>query len=264
MQAKETREQRIHSLCNEAREKFLQYSAGPAPPDLFVRSRWTMSNVHLLLTDSIQSVYDQADTITEAQQDAFIHYTYFCEQASVTALHHHHWFEETVAFPMVSPEFTCDVLEEHAAFSEAMERWEEYLESLLGLEKNNERKAVPSTKPKAVYDGKRMKKCIEDLSEPLFVHLMHEIDWLAPDAMRASGLPLSKLERLQEVETHHFSQEVDPFSFGCWIITHLRPGSQFPQMPWLVKKVLLPWVFYWKYRSAWQFAPDYSTTGKSQ
>jgi hypothetical protein len=73
---------------------------------------------------------------------------------------------------MVSPEFQCDVLEEHAAFSDAMERWEEYLESLLGLEKNGDGKAVPSkTKPMAVYDGKRMKRCIEDLSEPLFIHV---------------------------------------------------------------------------------------------
>jgi hypothetical protein len=38
--------------------------------------------------------------------------------------------------------------------------------------------------------------------------LKHEIDWLAPEKIRESGLPLSKLERLQEVETHHFSKEV--------------------------------------------------------
>ncbi|CAG8686884.1 6792_t:CDS:2, partial [Acaulospora colombiana] len=269
MQTTETKEQRVYDLCNEARQKFLQYSGGPAPPDLFVQARWSMANVHLLLTDAVQNIYDQAESITEAQQSAFIQYAYFSEQV----LHHHHWFEETIAFPIISPEFQCDILEEHAAFSDAMERWEEYLESLLGLEKNKDGKAVPSlNKTKAVYDSKRMKRYIEDMSEPLFVHLMHEIDWLAPENIRTSGLPLSKLERLKE----------DPFTFGCWVVAHGRPELQFPEMPWLGKKVLFPWVFYWKYRSvsgvtllrvqnwslilsqAWQFAPKYPIVEKSQ
>jgi hypothetical protein len=73
---------------------------------------------------------------------------------------------------MLEPEFKCEVLEEHALFSEAMDRWEEYLEALQGLEKREGGKAVPiKGKQRAPYDGKKMKKYIEDLSGPLFTHV---------------------------------------------------------------------------------------------
>ncbi|PVF94253.1 hypothetical protein CPB86DRAFT_789234 [Serendipita vermifera] len=261
MQTHDSEAQRLHNIFDEARQKFQKYSPGPAPADLFERAQWTMSNAHLLIVDSIQSVYDQADTIRENQQAAFVQYSYICQQS----LHHHHWFEETIAFPMLEPEFKCDVLEEHALFSEAMDRWEKYLEELLGLEKGEGGKAVPvKGKARATYDGKRMKKCIEDLSGPLFTHLQHEIDWLAPEKIRACGLPLSKLEQLEASSEHHFQNETDPFTSGVWSVIHARPGSYFPPMPWFVKKILMPWVFCWKFRAAWQFAPRYNKTAKRE
>jgi hypothetical protein len=73
---------------------------------------------------------------------------------------------------MLEPEFKCDVLEEHAAFSEALHRWEEYLEAILGFEEKLPVRGLPEKgKPRASYDGKKMKKCIEDLSVPLFTHV---------------------------------------------------------------------------------------------
>ncbi|PVF94251.1 hypothetical protein CPB86DRAFT_800601 [Serendipita vermifera] len=261
MQTTESKPQRVQFLCNEARGRSLRYTNGPAPPDLFERQRWKMANLHLLLIDSIQGIYDQVDTITEAQQEAFISYSYLCEQA----LHQYRWLQENVIFPMLSHEFQDHALKGQTSFSEPMERWEGYLESLLALEKTQGGEALPSkTGHKAVYDGNRMKRCIEDLSEPLFVHMKNEIGWLVPQKIRASGLPLGKLKRLKELEADHFCNDVDRFSFGYWLVAHLRPGSQFPEMPWVVKEVLLPWIFYWKYRSAWQFAPKHSYVGKTE
>jgi hypothetical protein len=38
--------------------------------------------------------------------------------------------------------------------------------------------------------------------------LRHEIEWLAPENLRACGLPLSKLEARQKATKRHFSFEV--------------------------------------------------------
>ncbi|PVF94252.1 hypothetical protein CPB86DRAFT_828738 [Serendipita vermifera] len=259
MQNHSSESARLNAIFVEARQKFQKYGRGPRPVNLFDRFQWVMSNVHLLLVDSIQNIYNQADDIPEHQEEAFSLYCYICQQS----LHHHHWFEENHAFPMLEPEFKCDVLEEHALFSAAVDRWEEYLEDILGLEKKVVHKGLPPRgKPRATYDPKKMKKCIEDLSGPLFVHLQHEIDWISPDKLRGCGLPLSKLEAAENAANQYFSKEVDSHMLGYWTVRHARPEAYFPGMPWFVKKILMPWVFYWKYRSAWHFAPNFSETDK--
>lgn len=73
---------------------------------------------------------------------------------------------------MVEPEFKCDVLEEHAQFAKAMDHWEAYVTSVLGLSKNKQGKWVPNPSlTKVAYNAQTMKKCIEDLSGPLLVHV---------------------------------------------------------------------------------------------
>lgn len=73
---------------------------------------------------------------------------------------------------MLEPEFKCDVLQEHAAFSKAMDRWATYLESVLGLTRDEKGKARRARGiAKAPYDAQILKKCIEDLVGPLFTHV---------------------------------------------------------------------------------------------
>jgi hypothetical protein len=73
---------------------------------------------------------------------------------------------------MMAPEFECDAISEHAQFGEGMNRWKAYLTSILGLAKNDEGDLVPyPNATKSSYDAKKVRKCIEEISEPLLVHV---------------------------------------------------------------------------------------------
>lgn len=40
-----------------------------------------------------------------------------------------------------------------------------------------------------------------------------------------------------------------PHACLVFAVGHTPPYCQFPPMPWFVKKLLVPWVFWWRYRS---------------
>lgn len=78
----------------------------------------------------------------------------------------------TLLVPALAPEFQCDAISEHAAFGEGMDRWQAYLASILGLVKNDEGKLIPNPNvTKAPYNAQKMRKCIEDMSTPLLIHV---------------------------------------------------------------------------------------------
>jgi len=74
--------------------------------------------------------------------------------------------------PALEPEFTCPAVEEHATFSDAMHNLEHYLEGVCGFEKNEKGHAVAiQGKQKTAFDGANIKRLIEELCEPLFIHV---------------------------------------------------------------------------------------------
>jgi hypothetical protein len=73
---------------------------------------------------------------------------------------------------MMAPEFQCDAVSEHAQFGEGMDRWQAYIASILGLTKNDKGDLVPDPNvTKAPYEAKKMRKCIEDITDPLLIHV---------------------------------------------------------------------------------------------
>ena len=58
----------------------------------------------------------------------------------------------------------------------------------------------------------------------------------------------------------HLQNEVDPFSYLVRGRLHVLPTmAQFPHIPTPVRKVLVPWVFYWKHKTPWKYVPNYAT-----
>ena len=89
--------------------------------------------------------------------------------------------------------------------------------------------------------------------------LKAEIGYLDPAKVRATGLPQEKLEKMNAATEAHLQNEVDPFSFLVHGCLHVPPTmAQFPPIPALVRKVLVPWVFYWRYKSLWKYVPNYT------
>ena len=89
--------------------------------------------------------------------------------------------------------------------------------------------------------------------------LKAEIGYLDPAKVRATGLPVAKIEQMNGVTEKHLQNEVDPFTYLVHGCLHVPPTlAEFPPIPTLVRKVLVPWVFYWKHRPLWKYVPNYA------
>jgi hypothetical protein len=85
--------------------------------------------------------------------------------------------------PMMAPEFTTNVLEEHATFSRPINELDTYLKSVLGVEqgkKYGEMIPVPGN-PKEKFNTARIKSLLEEIVDPLFTHVSfvrsYSSDW---------------------------------------------------------------------------------------
>ncbi|KAG8818298.1 hypothetical protein FRC17_010883 [Serendipita sp. 399] len=256
-------------VCSKSRALFAKHCTGRPPRDPYVKARWTMSGVHAFITDSLQNIYQLADKIPKHQEQDFAFFV-FCATQSIE---HHHHLEETYVLlgislppllpnlvPRLEPEFKTEVLDEHAAFAKALTELDEYAMAMMGVQKGKKyglTVPIPNA-TKEPYDGQKIKRLLETLSVPLFTHLQHEIAWLEPDRIRASGVPLSRFAEIDALIDQHIQEELDAPSSLVFSLYHSPPYSQSPDLPWILKKVIVPWLMYWKHRRCWRWFPDYS------
>jgi hypothetical protein len=126
---------------------------------------------------------------------------------------------------MMAPEFTTNVLEEHATFSRPINELDTYLKSVLGIEQGKKYgETIPVTGgPKEKFSAARIKSLLEEIADPLFTHvslvrvyssswrltcsanhqLQHEIEWLDPEKIRASGITSQRLSVIEERSDEH-------------------------------------------------------------
>src|SRR5258706_4304362 len=227
------------------------------------------------------------DSISLAEQEKFAHFSLL----GVQFLIHHHWLEETIIcvssltsyllqMGSLEPKFTCPAVEEHATFSEAIHNLEHYLEDICGFEKKEKDHAIAA-------QGKqkgRLRRCKDQRSnrQALRTHvhsrerthaipqprtleiditsqLKAEMGYLDPAKVRATGPPVEKLEQMNAAIENHLQNEVEPFGYLVHGCLHVPPTTaQFPPIPRIVRKLLVPWVFYWKHRSIWKYVPNYT------
>ncbi|KAG8857680.1 hypothetical protein FRC20_000236 [Serendipita sp. 405] len=226
------------------------------PRSHYVKARWTMAGVHAFITDSLQNIYQLADKIPPHQEQEFAFFV-FCATQSIE---HHHHLEETYVFPNLEPEFKTDVLDEHAAFAKGLHDLDNYAMAVMGVSQGKKYgQTVPDpSKTKEPYDGQKIKRLLETLAVPLFTHLQHEIGWLEPEKVRASGVPLSRFDEIDALIDQHIRNELDVPSSLVFSLYHSPPYSQAPHLPWILRKVIVPWIAYWKHRRCWRWFPDYS------
>lgn len=141
---------------------------------------------HVVITETLANIYIKVDSIPSEEQEKFAHFSLL----GVQFLTHHHWMEETLIctpfltpcllllppncelVPALEPEFTCSAVEEHATFAEAMHNLEHYLEDVCGFAKNENGQAILAPgKRRAAFDATKIKYLIEELCEPMFIHV---------------------------------------------------------------------------------------------
>ncbi|KIM25429.1 hypothetical protein M408DRAFT_26214 [Serendipita vermifera MAFF 305830] len=193
-----------------------------------------------MVVESMLSVYKQAEGIRPADQADFAFYALI----TLSAIRHHHHTEEENYLPLLEPEFKAPIQEEHHLFTDVLHKLEGYLQEVTGIYPDAFKGPIPIKNAKHPL-----------LSDPMLTHLEHEIGYLDAAKLRECGLPLSKLEAWETWELSMI-KNLNPWVSLVFTVAHTPSNSYFPPLPPGMRSVLVPWIFWWKYRKSWRFCPQ--------
>ncbi|KAG6902449.1 hypothetical protein C0995_016310 [Termitomyces sp. Mi166 len=220
-------------------EKFQENSRGPQPKDIYEAQQWEMAGAHAMLINGLLNVYE-AVSVPQGKEQLFVQYAL----QWVAALDHHHDWEENLYYPLFAPKFNTDtIVAEHETFHAGAEKLKAYLVSCLPVGATWGYSQVAGTHEQQVFDGVHMRTLVDGFVNELTKHLVQEISYLEPDALRASGLTEAEVKHIAGVSEKHM-KSMPPTTFLVYTIIHAPKGSFFPPVPGVVRNILAPYVFY--------------------
>ncbi|KAF2008078.1 hypothetical protein P154DRAFT_15528 [Amniculicola lignicola CBS 123094] len=205
-----------------------------------------MANVHNMLLRGLNAIYLQCENVKEPKDTTdFIKYVKFWGDG----IHHHHHSEETLIFP-----YFDEIAKKGGATESIMETnveqhhlFEPGLHALIGF-------AEEVLEGKKAYDGKEVKRIVDEFAPVLTQHLHDEIKTL----MRLEPYDGKAIAQVTDSATKKIVAQADtytvlPMLFGCLDKTHAGTGN-FPKVPFF-----LPWlnayIFRRKHKGSWRFHP---------
>ncbi|KAJ7758202.1 hypothetical protein DFH07DRAFT_741888 [Mycena maculata] len=165
----------------------------------------------------------------------------YCE-AWVDSIEGHHQAEEEVVFPFLNRKMNFSAEQEQHKFIHST------LDVLNG--KLRAAKADPSK-----FNAAELKQTLTDFREPLYNHLDEEVAHIAPEDMKV--FDAKELLDLNASLDKHAKSHGDPFLLVPFMRSHTPPElkDSWPPMPWVLRKVVIPYVLARRYSGYWKYAP---------
>ncbi|WVW82854.1 hypothetical protein I302_104866 [Kwoniella bestiolae CBS 10118] len=237
--------------------------------------QWEMSNVHLFLIQMIERAYLYAPYAVE-QNDLpnFLGYA----EISFFQVYSHHSAEEEFVFPTFvkhsKNEIWSQNVAEHHTFDQALDATWLYIRACQEKLPVNGKKRVKSPVPppskdlvnsidlksfvhldfERPFDVEEFRRHIEGFIVPLVQHLGSEIETLTPELMDSVGAEGDREVR-KWLDGH--LKEYDPAWFLCSAFASVPISlcKQMIQLPFLVRRVLVPFMLAPKHKGYWLYAP---------
>ncbi|GFZ45784.1 hypothetical protein JCM24511_03514 [Saitozyma sp. JCM 24511] len=268
-------------------ETYLRGFADKPKPDQW-QEWWQreMSRIHLLILSMLERVYRFAAFAKES--DDVLNFLAYAE-ISVGQVYNHHALEEVKIFPAFAKAAGEDLWEgnvaQHHAFAPALDALWNHLHTLsynLSPPKSKSRSPFPAL-PSEVssidlsqfpllsaaptsYDPTMIRNHMDSFVLVLAEHLHDEIDSLHPDKIEKVGK--KEDERIRSDVLAHL-KKYDPAWFLCAAMNRQVAHPPLPHpaclpneeikkalpLPWIVRRVLVPFVFGPKHAGAWRYAP---------
>ncbi|KAG6910790.1 hypothetical protein DXG01_007678 [Tephrocybe rancida] len=186
-------------------QKFQTKSSGPQPNDIYTAQQWEMAGAHAMLMNALLNVYEKSTSIPEDQTQAFVEYAL----QWVAALDHHHNWEENLYYPLFSPKFNTDnIVAEHETFHAGIEKLKAYLVSCLPTGTTWGYSQVAGAHEQQTFVGSQLQTIVDGFVNELSQHLIQEITYLEPAALRASGLTEAEVKHIAGVSEKHMKSMV--------------------------------------------------------
>ncbi|KAF7316364.1 Hemerythrin domain-containing protein [Mycena indigotica] len=209
-----------------------------AMSDPYVALQYNMANTHDLYKSAYKTILPHLDNPPLDDLDNFLGYT----RAWASSIVGHHDSEEAVLFPFLSKkvDFSKEI-EQHVTVEKGLSEILKYIDRA---------RAEPST-----FEAAKLKNLVETLGGPLFEHLDQEVEDLAPEKLKvftAEELTQAGKDLMVYVRAHSDKYVTLPF-MRCHTPPELK--ETWPPFPWIVKRLVVPWILAPKNSGYWKYAP---------
>ncbi|KAF7979591.1 hypothetical protein HWV62_41896 [Athelia sp. TMB] len=199
--------------------------------DPYNRLQFNTYHIHTVLKLSLENILIH---LQKPPTDDLANFLGFCK-VWADVLEGHHDTEEMILFPFLATKLDMSSeIEQHKVIHDALMKFNSNV--------------IAAQADTAKFDALKMQQAMVALKDPLFEHLDEEVEHLTPENLHV--FTAKELNAIWDKLEHHAHTRGDPWLELPFILRHLTPDVKavFPDMPWVVKNVLTPWVFHWRYR----------------
>ncbi|KAF5359578.1 hypothetical protein D9756_003160 [Leucocoprinus leucothites] len=214
----------------------------PFPTDPFEQLHYNMVRAHHTFKLGYSSIIKHLDDPKAITGD-LPNFLGYC-QAWVSSIISHHDSEEEMVFPF---------LNEKMDFAPEKEAHEVIHKSLSDLEAVLLEAKADTTK----FNPSQLKEQLEQMRDTLFSHLDEEVEHIKAEVLKTSGFGEAELKDLNQKLDKYAQSHGDPFILVPYMRSHTPPEFKdfWPPMPWVLRKLVIPYVLARRYSGYWKYAP---------
>lgn len=203
----------------------------PIPTDPRSLLHWNMVNVHQAFKLGLDNISKQLVSPPQSEKELrnFIGYCL----AWCKSINSHHDSEEKIVFPLLNTklDFSREA-EQHQVIHAKLDTVDAYLSA-----------ALASRSPGNEFSAPKLKQMLDELRGPLVAHLDEEVADILPGKLEVfSDQELIDMDKALE---KYVKANDDPFLVLPFMMGHTttETKAEWPPFPWLLKKILIPYVF---------------------
>ncbi|KAL1944080.1 hypothetical protein VTO73DRAFT_3898 [Trametes versicolor] len=210
------------------------------PTDTYELLQWNMKLAHQTYEKGYEIIIPLLDNPPKADLKNFLGY---CEAWGHSILHHHDTEEATV-FP---------ILNKKMDFSHEKEQHTElhaFLEKFLATIKDAQ--AEPSK-----FNAVELKELMVGSKDVMFAHFNEELVHIGASRLKEAGFTEDECKSMIADMEKHAKGHGDPFLVVPYMRSHTPAEYKniWPPMPWVLRKVAVPYMLAKKHSGYWKYSP---------
>jgi len=209
-----------------------------APQDPHALLHWNMIHAHDCLKLGFNNILRLLDN---PPMDDLRNFLGYCS-AWASAVQSHHDAEEQVVFPFLNQKLDfSEEAEAHKVIHDALDKLYAMVE---------EGRNSPNS-----FDSKKLKELMEGLREPLSNHFDEEVVHIEPENLKVFSA--AEMTKVNTDMVTYAKSHGDPFVQLPFMRSHTSPQMKdnWPQLPWVLRKIIIPYVFWYRRSGYWKYSP---------
>ncbi|KAH9849415.1 hypothetical protein C2E23DRAFT_737468 [Lenzites betulinus] len=213
---------------------------GSVPTDPYELLHWNMKLAHATYEKGYENIVSLLDNPPSNDLKNFLGY---CE-AWVHSILHHHETEEATVFP---------ILNEKMDFSHERDQHKElhdFLDKFLVVIKD-------AREDTSKFNGEDIKELMLSAKDIMFTHFNEELVHIGASKLKEANFTEAECKSMVEAMEKHAKANGDPFLVVPYMRSHTEPDYKniWPPMPWVLRKLVIPYMLAKKHSGYWKYSP---------